>query len=118
MNANAACVERSEEQFALVGAGPLGLCVARALAQRGIPYAQFDGAATVGGNWRDGVYETAHIISSRKTTEFSDYPMPASYPDFPSAAQMRDYIDDYARHYRSARTLTLTRVRACRRMTR
>ena len=89
----------TEDQFALVGAGPIGLCVARALAQHGIPYVQFESANAVGGNWRDGVYETAHIISSRKTTEFSDYPMPAEYPDFPSGAQMLAYVQDYARHY-------------------
>lgn len=83
----------------MVGAGPIGLCVARALAQHAIPYAQFDAGGGVGGNWRDGVYETAHIISSRKTTEFTDYPMPADYPDFPSAAQMLAYLQDYARHY-------------------
>ncbi len=91
--------DRTEDQFALVGAGPIGLAVARALKEHGIPYAQFESAAAVGGNWRDGVYETAHIISSRKTTELTDYPMPAEYPDFPSAAQMLAYIQDYARHY-------------------
>ena len=90
---------RTEDAFALVGAGPLGLAVARALKQHGIPYVQFESAAAVGGNWRDGVYETAHIISSRKTTELADYPMPPEYPDFPSAAQMLAYIQDYARHY-------------------
>lgn len=83
----------------MVGAGPIGLTVARALGQHGIPYVQFDAGDAVGGNWRDGVYETAHIISSRKTTEFPDYPMPADYPDFPSAAQMLAYLRDYARHY-------------------
>jgi cation diffusion facilitator CzcD-associated flavoprotein CzcO len=97
--------ERPEDAFALVGAGPIGLCVARALAQRGIPYVQLETAQEVGGNWRDGVYETAHIISSRKTTEFTDYPMPASYPDFPSAAQMLTYLHDYARHYDLEKTI-------------
>jgi cation diffusion facilitator CzcD-associated flavoprotein CzcO len=92
-------LERSEAQFALVGAGPLGLAVARALKQHGIPYVQFESASELGGNWRDGVYETAHIISSRKTTEFPDYPMPSDYPDFPSAAQMLAYLQDYAHHY-------------------
>lgn len=92
-------MDRTEDRFALIGAGPIGLCVARALAQHGIAYTQFDSARAVGGNWRDGVYETAHIISSRKTTEFSDYPMPAGYPDFPSGAQMLAYVQDYARHY-------------------
>ncbi|HEY5077217.1 MAG TPA: NAD(P)-binding protein, partial [Acidimicrobiia bacterium] len=90
---------RTEDTYALVGAGPLGLAVARALKQHGVPYAQLEAADAVGGNWRDGVYQTAHIISSRKTTEFTDYPMPADYPDFPSAAQMLAYLQDYARHY-------------------
>lgn len=98
----------------MVGAGPLGLTVARALAQRGIPYVQFDSRSALGGNWRDGVYETAHIISSRKTTEFSDYPMPATYPDFPSAAQMLAYLEEYARHYDLERNIafntTVTRA--------
>ena len=89
----------SEAQFALVGAGPIGLAVARALKEHGIPYVQFEAAGELGGNWRDGVYETAHIISSRKTTELPEYPMPGDYPDFPSAAQMLAYLQDYARHY-------------------
>jgi len=36
----------------------------------------------LGGNWYRGVYDTVHIISSRKRTEYADY------PDFPSRAQM------------------------------
>src|SRR5258706_10067842 len=35
----------------------------------------------------------------RKTTEYADYPMPAHYPDFPSRAQMVDYLRDYTRHF-------------------
>jgi cation diffusion facilitator CzcD-associated flavoprotein CzcO len=45
----------------------------------------------VGGNWYHGVYETVHIISSRKTTEYKDVPMPADWPDFPSADQVLTY---------------------------
>ena len=65
----------------------------------------------VGGNWFSGVYETVHIISSRKTTEMKDYPMPEDYPEFPSAKQMFDYFVDYAKHYRINERLSLkTRV--------
>jgi hypothetical protein len=91
--------EPAKVKFAIIGAGPVGLSAARAMKQRGIEYEQFDAGTAVGGNWRDGVYETAHIISSRKTTEFPDYPMPAHYPDFPSAAQMLSYLNEYAHHY-------------------
>src|SRR5579863_2943591 len=87
------------EKLALIGAGPLGLCVAKSLKSHQIAYDQFEADDDVGGNWYHGVYSTAHIISSRKTTEFTDYPMPPGSPDFPSAAQMLDYLRDYATHF-------------------
>jgi hypothetical protein len=87
------------DRMAVIGAGPVGLGIARALEAGGIAYDQFDADDDVGGNWYHGVYSTAHIISSRKTTEFPDYPMPADYPDFPSRQQMIDYLRDYARHF-------------------
>jgi hypothetical protein len=87
------------ESFAIIGAGPVGLGMARALLKHNIPYDELEADDDLGGNWKHGVYTTAHIISSRKTTEFADYPMPADYPDFPSAKQMFDYLHDYARHF-------------------
>jgi hypothetical protein len=87
------------QTLALIGAGPVGLCVAKALHTHGIAYEQLEADSDVGGNWYHGVYPTAHIISSRKTTEYPDYPMPVYYPDFPSAQQMLDYLRDYADHF-------------------
>ncbi|MDW8216873.1 MAG: NAD(P)-binding domain-containing protein [Acidobacteriota bacterium] len=92
-------MENRTNHLLVIGAGPTGLVVARALKQAGIPYDQVDADEDVGGNWRHGVYETVHIISSRKTTSFPEYPMPAHYPDFPSRAQMLAYLCDYARHF-------------------
>lgn len=87
------------DRMALIGAGPVGLGMARALKARGIAYDHLEADDDVGGNWYHGVYTTAHIISSRKTTEYADYPMPAQYPDFPSRAQMVDYLRDFAHHF-------------------
>ncbi|HEX8248456.1 MAG TPA: NAD(P)-binding domain-containing protein, partial [Pyrinomonadaceae bacterium] len=84
------------EKILIIGAGPCGLGVAKALKEAGIAYEQAEADAEVGGNWYHGVYETAHIISSRKTTEYADFPMPADYPDFPSRKQMSDYYKLYA----------------------
>jgi hypothetical protein len=83
----------------VIGAGFSGLGVAAAFTRRGIPFDLVEADDDVGGNWYHGVYENVHIISSRKTTEYTDYPMPASYPDFPSARQMLDYLRSYAEHY-------------------
>lgn len=40
------------------------------------------------------------MISSRNITEISDYPMPSHYPDFPSAEQVREYLINYAEHFK------------------
>ena len=86
--------------MAVIGAGPVGLAVARALLQNSIPYEQLEADDDLGGNWYHGVYETAHIISSRKTTEYADFPMPAEFPDFPSAQQMLEYLNAYAETFK------------------
>lgn len=86
--------------MAVIGAGPVGLAVARALLQHSIPYEQLEADDDLGGNWYHGVYETAHIISSRKTTEYADFPMPAEFPDFPSAQQMLEYLKSYAEAFK------------------
>ncbi|MGA8142386.1 MAG: NAD(P)-binding domain-containing protein [Candidatus Acidiferrales bacterium] len=91
-------VDRSD-RIAVIGAGPVGLAIAKALGEHGIVYDEFDADDDLGGNWLHGVYATAHIISSKKTTEYADYPMPAHYPDFPSAQQMLEYLRDYAEHF-------------------
>ncbi len=82
--------------FLIIGAGPCGLSHAKAFKDAGIRYEQVEADTEVGGNWYHGTYRTAHIISSRRTTEFTDFPMPADYPDFPSQRQMGDYYKLYA----------------------
>lgn len=84
------------DELLVIGAGPVGLAAAKALRDAGVAHAHVEATDHVGGNWAHGVYETAHIISSRRTTEYSDWPMPADYPDFPSAEQMRAYYQAYA----------------------
>jgi hypothetical protein len=83
----------------VIGAGPVGLAVAAAMLRHRIPYEQLEADDDLGGNWYHGVYETAHIISSKKTTEYADFPMPPDYPDFPSARQMLDYLRAYAERF-------------------
>ena len=42
------------------------------------------------------MYNSTHIISSRDTTGYAEFPMPRSYPDFPSRDQMLAYLRSYA----------------------
>jgi hypothetical protein len=85
------------DRLLVVGAGPVGLGMAKALKAHGIGYDQVDANSGLGGNWRAGVYKTAHIVSSKRSTAYTDYPMPADYPQFPNAAQMLAYLESYAR---------------------
>ena len=87
----------TRDKLLVVGAGPVGLGMANALKTHGIRYAQVDANKDLGGNWQDGVYPSVHIVSSKRSTQFRDYPMPQDYPDFPSAAQMLAYLKAYAR---------------------
>ena len=85
------------ERHIVIGAGPVGLAMAAAMKRRGIPFDLVDSAPGVGGNWLHGVYRSAHIVSSKKATEYTDYPMPDDFPDFPSADQMLSYLTAYAK---------------------
>jgi len=85
------------DRLLVVGAGPVGLGMADAMRRRGIAYDQVDANDGVGGNWRQGIYQGVHIVSSKRATAYADYPMPRHYPDFPSTLQMRGYLEGYAR---------------------
>jgi hypothetical protein len=83
--------------------------MAGALRQRGIAFDQVDANDGVGGNWRQGIYRGVHIVSSKRSTAYADYPMPAHYPDFPSTEQMRRYLEAYARDRELLDTIELRR---------
>jgi cation diffusion facilitator CzcD-associated flavoprotein CzcO len=89
-------VERTGKLL-VVGAGPVGLGMANALKREGLNYEQVDADEGLGGNWRHGMHNDVHIVSSKRSTAYADYPMPVHYPDFPSRAQMLAYLEDYAR---------------------
>ncbi len=99
--------ERSETSRALphaciIGAGSSGIAAAKALKERGIPFDCFEKSDQVGGNWvfgnRNGLssaYRDLFIDTSRERMEYSDFPMPKSYPDFPHHSQIKAYFDAY-----------------------
>lgn len=102
-------VSETRHKLLIVGAGPVGLGMADALQQKGIAYDQVDANHGIGGNWWNGVFKTTHIVSSKWSTAYADYPMPADYPDFPSAAQMLRYLESYARDRNLLHNIELTK---------
>lgn len=91
---------------AVIGAGPSGLTAARSCLQGGLRVTVFEQAAEIGGNWvyreepgHSSVYETTHIISSKRLSQFDDFPMPADWPDYPSHRLLLQYFQRYAEHF-------------------
>lgn len=94
-------------KIAIIGAGCSGLTAIKTLAAAGLTdLVCFEKNARIGGNWvytaepsHSSVCETTHIISSKAMSQFSDFPMPAHYPDYPSHRQVLAYFQDYSRHF-------------------
>lgn len=94
----------SNAPFALIGAGPMGLAAARNLQRFGIPFQGFELHRSVGGLWdidnpRSTVYESAHLISSKGMTEFTEFPMPPETADYPHHSKLKRYFNDFADHF-------------------
>jgi cation diffusion facilitator CzcD-associated flavoprotein CzcO len=92
------------DKICVLGGGPSGLVVAKTLLEQGIACEILEREDDVGGTWYYGrpgssVYASTHLISSKRMTEFSDFPMPKEYPPYPSHEQALAYIRDYARHF-------------------
>lgn len=90
-------------RYAVIGAGPSGLATARALRKRGVPVDGYEASHGVGGLWditnpRSTMYESAHLISSRTTTEFAEFPM-RTRVDYPGHRLLREYFEEYAEHF-------------------
>ena len=100
-------------RICIIGAGPSGLTTLKNLLVLGLTNAAcFDESDAIGGNWvfredRPSVHETTSMISSKRLSEFEDYPMPADFPDFPSHREIRAYFEAYASRFGLAPFLRL-----------
>ena len=90
----------------VIGAGSSGIAVVKALHERGIPFDCFEKFTGWAATWafenRNGMsaaYRDLFINTSRPRMEYSDFPMPESYPDFPHHTQIAAYFDAYVDHF-------------------
>lgn len=90
--------------YAVIGAGPMGLAAARVLQKHGLPFTGFELHRDVGGLWdienpHSTVYESAHLISSKRMTEFAEFPMRDEVAPYPQHHELRRYFRDFADHF-------------------
>jgi len=91
-----------KNQVAIIGAGPCGLSMARMLKALNIPFTVYEKHSDVGGIWdrsNEGspIYRTAHFISSRTESGFTEFPMPDHFPEYPSHVHVLEYLRSFAK---------------------
>ena len=97
------------KRVCVIGAGPSGITAIKNLIDEGIEVVAYDYNQEVGGNWiysenesHSSVFETTHIISSKKHSQYQDFTFDdfePNIPDYPSHDQLRRYFQAYAKHF-------------------
>ena len=87
-------------QIAIIGAGVAGLTTAKVLLQAGHDVTVIDRVEDVGGVWSASRrYPGLTTQSPKAQYSFSDFPMAKSFPEWPSGAQVQEYLVAYAAHF-------------------
>jgi len=87
-------------RVAIIGAGVAGLASAKVLGQSGHEVVVFDKALDVGGVWsRTRRYPGLTTQSPKAQYSLSDFPMPKDYPQWPTGAQVQEYLAAYAAEF-------------------
>ncbi len=100
----------------IIGAGFAGLSTAKVLEKFGFEVTVFEKAPDVGGVWSSSRrYPGLTTQNPRTTYALSDFPMPGSYPEWPSGEQVQAYLESYAAHFGIAQDILLdTEVKRAR----
>lgn len=90
----------------IIGGGSSGIAAAKQLYLARVPFDWFEQGLVLGGNWvldnPNGVsacYESLEINTSCPRMAFSDFPMPADYPDYARHDQVAAYFEEYVDHF-------------------
>ncbi len=83
-------------KYVIIGAGPCGLAMAKALKEAEISYDHIEADDELGGNWFHGVYKTVYTDTCKEVMQYADFPMPDNFPDFLSQSNMLEYLNQYA----------------------
>ena len=87
-------------KIAIIGAGFAGLTTARHLRDFGHDVTVFEKVHDVGGVWSTTrLYPGASTQNGKDTYRLADCPMPKHYPEWPSGAQVQEYLNAYAEKF-------------------
>ncbi|BDC49519.1 monooxygenase [Bryobacterales bacterium F-183] len=89
-----------QPSMCVIGAGIAGLVTAKVLKEDGFAVTVFDRDPEIGGVWASfRTYPNLRANNSRITYSFSDFPYPPGTDLFPTASQVRSYLNSYVDHF-------------------
>jgi len=93
-------------RVAVIGAGASGLVAMKVLGGAGLDVVAFERGNEVGGLWiyenSNGLspaYRSLHANTTKTVMEYSDWPMPKGFPEYPAHHQIAAYLQTYADHF-------------------
>ncbi|KAL6486177.1 hypothetical protein MHYP_G00055690 [Metynnis hypsauchen] len=95
-------------RVAVIGAGNAGLVCIKCCLDEGLEPVCFESSDDIGGLWRfkekaeaerSSIYRSLVVNTSKEMMCFSDFPMPAHYPNYMSHSQLLQYFRLYADHF-------------------
>lgn len=101
-------IQGSIKRVAVIGAGVSGITAAKGLLEEGIVPVVFEQSASIGGVWTfdetlpDGggpAYRSLRTNTPKRPTAYSDFPFADELPDFPTRADVTQYLNAYAEHF-------------------
>ena len=90
----------SDARVCVLGAGIAGLVTAKVLSEDGFDVIVLERDSALGGTWAPSrAYPGLRANNSKRTYEFSDLSYPDSVAEFPSAEEVRAYLESYAHKF-------------------
>ena len=84
----------------IIGGGVAGLVSAKVLKRDGFKVTVYEKESTIGGVWaKTRAYPGLRSNNPKEAYAFSDFDYPESADDFPTAGQIRSYLESYAEHF-------------------
>jgi len=90
----------SKKSVCIVGAGISGIVTAKTFRTKGHDVTVYERGADLGGVWElSRSYPGIQTQTPRDLYRYSDFPMPKGFPEWPSGAQVHQYLNNYVDHF-------------------
>ncbi|CAM5160758.1 unnamed protein product [Natator depressus] len=98
----------AQKRIAVIGAGVCGLSSIKCCLDEGLEPICFERSSDIGGLWRfeenpeegrASIYKSVIINTSKEMMCFSDFPIPADFPNYMHHSKVMEYFRMYAEHF-------------------